>query len=103
VIAPMAWAWPSRGTSRRYTTAKIVPLAITAGSLARLTFDERQAQAQAERFQEEVERGLRRVVARVDRMQDVRAGHPHLGVSGGSAETMPIAVESRLGQQEGSR
>jgi hypothetical protein len=28
-IAPIAWACPSRGTSRRYTMAKIVPLAFT--------------------------------------------------------------------------
>jgi hypothetical protein len=31
VIAPLAWAWPRRGTSRRYTIAKMVPFACTAG------------------------------------------------------------------------
>jgi dihydrodipicolinate reductase-like protein len=29
VIAPIAWAWPRRGTSRRYTIAKMVPFAFT--------------------------------------------------------------------------
>ena len=34
VMAPIAWACPSRGTIRRYTTAKIVPLAFTAALAA---------------------------------------------------------------------
>jgi hypothetical protein len=34
--APIAWAWPRRGTSRRYTTLKIVPFAFTAALAGRL-------------------------------------------------------------------
>jgi hypothetical protein len=33
-MAPIAWAWPRRGTSRRYTTLKIVPFAFTAALAA---------------------------------------------------------------------
>ena len=44
-----------------------------------LSGERREAQAQAERFEQAVERILRRIVSRVDRTQYVRAGHVHLG------------------------
>ena len=49
------------------------------GGPTRLTGERRQTQAKLERLQEAVERVLRRVVARIDRAQHVRAGHAHLG------------------------
>src|SRR5688572_939672 len=59
------------GRTRRFIASCSCP--------ARLSGERREAQAQPERFQQAVERVLRRIVPRVDRAQHVRAGHAHLG------------------------
>ena len=72
-----------------------------AGVRSRLPRERRAAQAELERLQEAIERVLRRVVARIDCTQHVRAGHAHLSRELRAAQA-PVSTSSTRRRAAGS-